>query len=105
MHSIALTEPKPLQKHHPLGASTGYMVDHRGDWPRLIEEAVSVSSFVVELAALSEDEFPSLVEYLASEPALPFRYISVHGPSKDRRMPEADLVAVLAGRPASGSHR
>jgi hypothetical protein len=76
------------------------MVDHRGDWPRLVDEAISVSSFAVELAALSEDEFPSLVEYLSSEPALPFRYVSVHGPSKDRRMPEADLVAVLADMPS-----
>jgi hypothetical protein len=76
------------------------MVDHRGNWPRLVEEAVSVSTFAVELAALSEGEFPSLIEYLASEPALPFRYVSVHGPSKDRRMPEADLIAVLAEIPA-----
>lgn len=86
--------------HHPLGASTGYMVDHRGDWPRLVEEAVSASSFAVELAALSEGEFPSLVDYLASDPTLPFRYVSVHGPSKDRRMPEADLVVALAGMPS-----
>lgn len=76
------------------------MVDHRGEWPRLVEDAVSVSSFAVELAALSEDEFPSLVEYLTSEPALPFRFISVHGPSKDRQMSEADLVAVLADMPS-----
>lgn len=58
-----------------------------------------MSSFAVELAALSEDEFPSLVDYLASEPTLPFRYVSVHGPSKDRRMPEGDLVAALARMP------
>ena len=99
MHSPALSELSPLLQHHPLGASTGYMVDRRGDWPILIEEAVSVSSFAVELAALSEDELPSLLDYLASGPALPFRYVSVHGPSKDRRMPESELVAMLAGVP------
>ncbi len=100
MYPTVLTESRPLLKHHPLGASTGYIVDHRGDWPRLVEEAVSVSSFAVELAALSEGEFPLLVDYLASEPTMPFRYVSVHGPSKDRRMPEPDLVAVLAGMPS-----
>lgn len=75
------------------------MVDHRGDWPWLVEDAASVSSFAVELAALSEDELSPLLDYLASTPALPFRYVSVHGPSKDRRMPEAELVATLAGVP------
>lgn len=99
MHPPVLTELRPLLEHHPLGASTGYMVDHRGDWPHLVDEAIAVSSFAVELTALSENEFPSLLEYLTSEPALPFRYISVHGPSKDRHMPEAQLVAMLADIP------
>ena len=75
------------------------MVDHRGDWSRLIEEALSVSSFVVELAALSEDEFPSLVEYLASIPPCPSA-TSASTARARTAMPEADLVAVLADLPS-----
>lgn len=75
------------------------MVDQRGDWSALVDQALSVSSFAVEFAALSENELPSLLEYLASAPVLPFRYISVHGPSKDRRMPERELVAMFADVP------
>jgi hypothetical protein len=75
------------------------MVDNRGDWPRLIEEASRVSSFAIELTALGEDELPELLSFLASEPPLPFRYVSVHGPSKSRQMPEADLVVLLAELP------
>lgn len=90
----------PLLGHHPVGASTGYMVDSRGDWPKLVEEASRVSSFAIELTALGEDELPGLLGFLAGEPPLPFRYVSVHGPSKSRAMPEADLVARLAELPA-----
>jgi hypothetical protein len=90
----------PLLGHHPVGASTGYMVDHRGDWPSLVDEASRVSSFAVELTALGEDELPALLSFLASEPLLPFRYVSVHGPSKARQMPESELVARLTGLPA-----
>jgi Xylose isomerase-like TIM barrel len=75
------------------------MDTHRGDWPALIEEATRLSSFAVELTALEEDELPALMEFLAGEPTLPFRYVSVHGPSKGRRMPEAELVRRLAGLP------
>ena len=89
----------PLLGHHPVGASTGYMSGLRGDWPKLIEEASRVSSFAVELTALGEDELPGLLSFLADEPRLPFRYVSVHGPSKARQMPEADLVAQLAELP------
>lgn len=90
----------PPLGHHPVGASTGYMVDSRGDWPRLLEEASRVSSFAVELTALREDELPSLLAFLGGAPTLPFRYVSVHGPSKARRMPEPELVAQLAALPA-----
>lgn len=76
------------------------MVEHRGDWPALIEEASRVSSFAVELTALGEDELPALLSFLASDPPLPFRYVSVHGPSKERQMPEEDLVVRLAALPA-----
>jgi hypothetical protein len=75
------------------------MVDRRDDWPALVEEATRVSSFAVELTALAEDELPTLLDFLAAEPPLPFRYVSVHGPSKGRRMPERELVTRLAGLP------
>lgn len=100
MNSPLLVETPPrLLEHHPLGASTGYMVDRREDWPALVEEATRLSSFAVELTALAEDELPALLDFLADEPPLPFRYVSVHAPSKERRMQEHDLVALLADLP------
>lgn len=85
--------------HHPLGASTGMWERARGDWRLLTELAVQTSSFAAELAALDEAELGGLVEYLESEPDLPHRYLSVHGPSKGRAMPEPELVATLAALP------
>jgi hypothetical protein len=100
MNSPLLAEAPPrLLEHHPLGASTGYMVDRREDWPALVQEAMRLSSFAVELAALAETELPALFDFLAAEPSLPFRYVSVHGPSKERQMPESDLAARLAALP------
>jgi hypothetical protein len=81
--------------HHPLGASTGYMSDRRGDWPALVAQAVELSPFAAELSVLSEAEVDGLSRFLASRPSLPFRYLSVHGPSKGRVMPEPDLIAAL----------
>ena len=75
------------------------MAERRGDWPALTWEALRTSVYAVELAALSEDELPALVEYLASGVELPFRFISVHAPSKHRRMSEAELVEALAALP------
>lgn len=100
MNSPLAAEMAPLLGHHPVGASTGYMAGHRGDWPKLVEEASRISSFAVELTALGEEELPGLLRFLESEPPLPFRYISVHGPSKGRLMPEDELVACLVGLPA-----
>jgi hypothetical protein len=91
--------PPPVLEHHPLGASTGYMADHRGDWPVLVEEATRLSSFAIELTALAEEELPALLDFLAGEPPLPFRYLSVHGPSKGRLLSEDELVALLAELP------
>lgn len=82
--------------HHPLGASTGYMEELRDDWPAQVAAALQVSPFAVELSALSEKQLEPLATYLAGGPNLPFRYLSVHGPSKDRRLSEGDLVARLA---------
>lgn len=54
-----------------------------------------MSPFAAEVSALSETQLGSLREYLASGPALPFRYLSIHGPSKDRQLSEKALVAEL----------
>jgi hypothetical protein len=75
------------------------MADRRGDWPALAWEALRTSVYAVELAALSEDELPGLVDYLASGVDLPFRFVSVHAPSKHRRMSESDLIDQLAALP------
>jgi len=85
-----------VERHHPLGASTGYMADLRGDWKRQVGAAWEVSPFAIELSALSEPELPSLSEFLASGPSLPFRYISIHGPSKQLQGDEEKLIAALA---------
>jgi hypothetical protein len=101
MPVAALTESRPLLAHHPIGASTGFLVEDRGDWPVLAERAAALSPFTAELAALSEDELPGLLAYLAGLDALlPFRYLSVHAPSKGLRMAEARLVDALARLPA-----
>ncbi|MFT3863482.1 MAG: TIM barrel protein [Solirubrobacterales bacterium] len=100
MNSVLLVDPPMALQHHPIGASTGYMAELRGNWDALVEEACRVSSFAVELAALSEPELGPLAEYLATMPALPFRYLSVHAPSKHRLMSEAEFVAALAALPA-----
>lgn len=99
VNSPLTTEMTPPLGHHPVGASTGYMVSKRGDWPALLDEASRVSSFAVELTALSEEELPGLLGYLDRAPSMPFRYVSVHGPSKARKMPEDELVALLAELP------
>lgn len=82
-------------RHHLVGASTGYMEELRDDWAAQVAEARAVSPFAAELSALSETQLRPLREYLASGPALPFRYLSIHGPSKDRRLSEEALVREL----------
>lgn len=86
---------QPVMTHHPLGASTGYMLEHRGDWPALIDEAKAQSLFAAELAALGDEELPVLVEVLERSGGLPFRYLSVHAPSKRLLRPERERVADL----------
>jgi hypothetical protein len=100
MMTSLLSEPSQLlRRHSPVGASTGYMEDLRGEWDELVRRAGDLSSFAIELAALSEDELPGLLEYFSDEPPLSFRYVSVHAPSKGLTIPEPDLVAGLAGLP------
>lgn len=72
------------------------MQDLRGDWKAQIERAWQVSPFAIELSALSEPELPVLAEFLRGGPSLPFRYISIHGPSKERRCSEEQLVEDLS---------
>ena len=91
-----IAESGVVSQHHPLGASTGYMTDRRGDWPAMVAEALATSPFAAELAALSERELPGLEDYLAGRPELPFGYLSVHAPVKHLRMPEAELVRRLS---------
>lgn len=67
-----------------LGCSTGFMAEYRNDWERLVDEASALSSMAVELSALSAPELPGLLAYLHSAPRLPFLFLSVHAPSKDR---------------------
>src|SRR3954468_11405361 len=90
-----LAESGVVSAHHPLGASTGYMEDRRGDWTAMVGEALETSGFAVELAALSEAELPGLEDFLATRPELPFAYLSIHAPVKHLRMPEATLVRRL----------
>lgn len=84
-----------LAAHPRLGCSTGFLRDGGTDWTDMATRARATSTEALELAALSERELPGLLEYLGSSPALPFRFLSVHAPSKHRAMPESDLVALL----------
>lgn len=71
------------------------MDDLRGDWAAQVDAAMEVSPFAIELSALSEPELPSLSDFLRTGPTLPFRYISLHGPSKSLAGDEEGLVAAL----------
>ena len=96
MPSAVLEPPGSIARHHPLGTSTGALVERRGDWPGLVAQAQRTSTFAVELAALAADELADLVHFLSCAPPLPFRFISLHAPSKGRRLRETQLVAMLA---------
>jgi hypothetical protein len=82
-----------------VGCSTGYMADRRGEWASLVEEAAHTAPAAVELSALSEEELPGLLSYLATAPRLPFRFITVHGPSKGRSLSDKQLVEQLLQLP------
>lgn len=79
-----------------MGVSTGFMWSTRGDWASQVAEAARMSTFAVELSILSEPELPSLLGFLEAGYPLSFRYVSVHGPSKDRAVSEEELVHSLA---------
>ena len=89
-----------VREHHPLGASTGCLEAPRGSWSALVDEAQWASPYAIELAALSERELPGLVGFLELDPDLPFRFVSVHAPTKHRRMTEYELIERLCALPA-----
>lgn len=84
-----------VRRHHPTGASTGWFVEERGDWPSLVARALAESSFAVELSALTAAELPALVEYLDVSDPLPFAYVGVHGPAQGWTGTDADLADAL----------
>ncbi len=89
-----------VREHHLLGASTGCLEAPRGAWELLVDEAVAAAPYAVELTALSERELPGLVRFLDSPDAeLPFRFVSVHAPTKHRRLSEPELIAALRDLP------
>lgn len=57
--------------------------------------AANESRTAVELSALSEPELAGLIDFLRTTGRPPFEFVSLHAPSKDRAMPERDLVALL----------
>lgn len=83
--------------HHPMGVSTGVFAGSRDVWPELAANACSISTYAVELSALSGDELPGLIAYLRTRPSLPFRYASVHAPVKN--LDEATVVPQLSDLP------
>lgn len=96
------TTGRALTAHHPLGTSTGHLVELRGEWDLLVRRALDVSTLAVELAALSEPEFVSLCDWLERNgDGLPFDFVSVHAPTKHRELPEQELVERLLALPPS----
>lgn len=67
----------------------------RGKWEQQIENAWTYSPFAVEVSALANKELEPLVSYLSGRPRLPFRYLSVHGPSKGESLETEELFALL----------
>ena len=89
----------PFPRHYPIGISTGYLSDLRGQWQDQVDAARAISPFAAEISALSEPELGPLLQFLSEDPPLPFRYLSVHGPAKERQLPETELVDELRQLP------
>jgi hypothetical protein len=94
-----LVEHGGLARHHPLGISTGVFTELRSSWRRLVAEACAVSTYAVELSALSASELPGLISYLESRPRLPFSYVSVHAPVKGLDANEQSTAQKLGRMP------
>jgi hypothetical protein len=85
-----------VARHHPIGVSTGVFFGGQDDWSQLVARACRISTYAVELSALSAAELPGLIGYLRQGQRLPFRYLSVHAPTKGL---DAATVARLAEIP------
>ena len=82
----------------PIGFSTGALA--LSDVRRGLDLQAGTDADAVELSALREDELGPLIDLLPSLPLDGLRYVSVHLPSKLRRLSEADVIdAVTAGVP------
>jgi hypothetical protein len=100
MASPATVDSRSITAHHPLGTSTGHVVELRGQWDLLVRRALDVSTLAVELAALSEPEFLGLCDWLETAGrGLPFRFLSIHAPTKLLASPEEEIVARLRALP------
>lgn len=111
MASTDLLTERPVRAHHPVGASTGWLGagERRSGapapaWPVLAALAAEHGADACEFAALAEPELAGLVAWLEGRPQLPFGFVSLHAPSKQRALPEAELVALLErAAPAVGA--
>ena len=79
------------------------MLNYRGNWPALIEQARRISTSVVELSALHGEELPGLMRVLHEGIADQFSYASVHAPAKGWELDSSDLATCLATLPSSVS--
>jgi sugar phosphate isomerase/epimerase len=82
-----------------VGISTGVFDQLRCSWQPLVAAACDVSTYAVELSALSASELPGLIAYLAGKPRLPFSYVSVHAPVKGHDVGEAQTARLLDDLP------
>lgn len=99
LHRLPAGHGRSLATHHPIGTSTGIFEQARGDWQTLVELACTVSAFAVELSALAGEELLSLNRYLEHAPRLPFRYVSVHAPTKRLAGDERETIRTLGQLP------
>ncbi len=88
-----------MANHLRAGLSTGALAGLRGEWSALVEAARDYSGAAVELAALSGHELPGLKAFLDEDPWLPFRFVSVHAPTKRVESGDHALAASLAELP------
>lgn len=100
MTPAVISVHRPISAHHLLGTSTGYLGARQDSWEVLVDAACGVSVFAAELAALGEEELPKLLAFLETGPDLPFRYLSVHAPSKRFELSESDRVGLLCRVPS-----
>lgn len=70
------------------------MDDARDDWVRLTSRGAQQSRRAIELSALSEPELPALLSFLRHT-SVPFDFVSVHAPTKNRTATDRQLVDLL----------